>query len=56
MPTEATGWLAVLAENAEDAALDGYLGGGDIDGVHFRVGRLEADQVALVEEALQGGF
>jgi len=46
----------VLAEDAEDAALDGDLGGGDDDGVHFGVGGLEADHGALEVEALEGGF
>ncbi len=46
----------VLAKYAEDAALDGDLGGGDDDGVHFCVGGLQADHAAFQIEAFEGGF
>ena len=32
--------LPVFAQNAQDTALDGYLRGGNIDGIHLNVGRL----------------
>ena len=48
---------AVFAQDAEDAALNGDLRGGYVDGIHFSVGGLEANNIiGLIEEALEGGF
>jgi len=47
--------LSVFAEHAEDFALDADAGGGGVDGGHFGVGGLEADEVAFAVEALEGG-
>ena len=47
--------LGVFAEHAEDFALDADAGGGGVDGSHFGVGGLEADEVAFAVEALEGG-
>lgn len=46
----------VFAEDAEDAALDGDLACGDVNGVHLEVGGLEADGAAFGVVALEGGF
>ena len=56
-PRSVDAWrCSVFAEHAENAALDGDVGGGDDDGVHFGVGGLEANHGALEVEALEGGF
>ncbi len=47
---------AVLAEDAEDLALDGDAGGGGVDGCHLGVGGLEADHRAFAVEAFEGGL
>lgn len=45
----------VLAEHTEHLALDGDTADGDVDGLHFAVGGLQADEIALPIEALEGG-
>ena len=44
----------VFAEDAEDATLDGHLRGRDVDGFHLDIGWLQANDIALDEEALEG--
>ena len=48
--------LAVTAEDAEDAALDGHLRSGHEDGFHLDMGRLEADLRAFEVEAFEGSL
>src|SRR5579859_1323653 len=47
----------VLAEDADDAALDFHVGGGGDDGSHLRIGGLEANLAGgLAVETLKRGF
>jgi len=48
--------LCVLSEDAENLALDADIGGLSVDGSHFLVGGLQADEVALSVEAFEGGI
>jgi hypothetical protein len=48
---------SVFSEDADDAALDLYFGGGQDDGLHLRVGGLETDfSAGFAVEALEGGL
>ena len=49
------GESGVLAEHAQDLALDADVAGGGVDGLHLAVGGLQADEVSFAIEALEGG-
>lgn len=49
--------ISIFAEDADDSALDFYIGGGKNDGCHLRIGGLEANlSGGLAVEALERGF
>jgi len=48
--------LGIFAEHAEDFALDADARGLGVDGGHFGVGGLEADEIAFAVKALEGGI
>ena len=50
------GLLAVFAQDAQYTALNGYLGGWNVDWLHFHIGWLQSNDAAFGVKALQCGL